>query len=291
MNRRPKGKRESRKNGAPVPLLIALLSFAAFALHAEDLTASFDHANKLYEQGKYADAAMAYQRLVQIGPASPALYFNLGNAWFKAGQSGRAIAAYRQAEKLAPRDPNLRFNLNFVRKKVSGSDSVPPENWRRWLATLTLNEWTTLAMIAFWLWFLLLALRELRPSLRRNLGGYTAAAGAAAIALVSCLATATYEQSHVKQAVVIATNAVVRWGPFEEANVHYQLRDGSEVTVLDEKDVPDGAQKRSWLQVEDATRRVGWLQRDQVILLAATQPGKSYTVTGLAKGTSTHGDR
>src|SRR2546421_7332332 len=185
-------------------VIIGIVALWATPGLAESTASVFDQANKLYEQGKYTEAAMAYEKLVGAASASPALYFNLGNAWFKAGQSGRAIAAYRQAEKLAPRDPNLRFNLNFVRKKVSGSDSVPPENWRRWLATLTLNEWTTLAMIAFWLWFLLLALRELRPSLRKNLGGYTATAGAAAIALVSCLATTAYEQSHLKQAVWIS---------------------------------------------------------------------------------------
>src|SRR5205807_2224324 len=150
-------------------------------------------ANKLYEQGKYGEAAAAYEKLARADPTSPALYFNLGNAWFKAGQSGRAIAAYRQAERLAPRDPNLRFNLNFVRKKVSGSDSAPPENWQHWLMTLTLNEWTALAMSAFWLWFLLLALRELRPGLRKNLSGYTATAGLATLVLVGCLSTVFYE--------------------------------------------------------------------------------------------------
>src|SRR6266705_928187 len=126
-------------------LALPVLSLQAGPLAPENLAAFFDQANKLYEQGRYADAATAYQKLLQADPASAALYFNLGNAWFKAGQSGRAIASYRQAEKLAPRDPNLRFNLNFVRKKVSGSDSAPPENWRHWLATLTLNEWTVLA--------------------------------------------------------------------------------------------------------------------------------------------------
>ena len=256
-----------------VLLLVLCASFTS-AAQAENVAASFDQANKLYEQGKYAAAATAYEKLLQSESSSAALYFNLGNAWYKAGQSGRAVAAYRQAERLAPRDPNLRFNLNFVRKKVSGSDAAPPESWQHRLATLTLNEWTALAMAAFWLWFLLLALRELRPVLRKNLSGYTATAGLAAILLMGCLVTVLYEHSNVKEAVVVATNAVVRYGPLEESQVYYQLRDGSEVTVLDEKDLTVGDKKQSWLQVQDATRRVGWVQRDQVILLADSQPLK-----------------
>jgi len=250
-------------------LLFALLLLSALSAGAENPAMAFDQANKLYEQGKFEQAATAYEKLAPSEPAAPSLYFNLGNAWFKAGQSGRAIAAYRQAERLAPRDPNIRFNLNFVRKKVSGSDSVPSGGWQQWLAPLTLNEWTALAMGAFWLWFLLLALRELRPALRKNLSGYTGISGIATLALAGCLAASTYAHFRVKEAVVIATNAVVRYGPLEESKVYYQLRDGSEVTVLDEQDLTIGDKKQSWLQVEDASRRVGWVQRDQVILLAA----------------------
>src|SRR4051794_29504249 len=101
----------ARRSAARVTLLClaCLLALLGTPARAEDLAAAFDQANKLYEQGKFAEAAGAYEKLAQSTPASPALYFNLGNAWFKAGQSGRAIAAYRRAEILAPRDPNLRF--------------------------------------------------------------------------------------------------------------------------------------------------------------------------------------
>lgn len=263
----------ARRSGARMALLClaGLLAFVGVQARAENLAAAFDQANKLYEQGKFAEAAGAYEKLVQSSSASPALYFNLGNAWFKAGQSGRAIAAYRRAETLAPRDPNLRFNLSFVRKKVSGSDSAPAESWWHWLDTLTLNEWTVLATVGFWLWFFLLALREMRPALRRSLSGYTAAAGLGSCVLAALLGLVIYDQSRIKEAVVVATNAVVRYGPLDESQVFYQLRDGSEVKVLDEKELAVGEKRQSWLQVEDATRRVGWVQRDQVVLLAGTQ--------------------
>jgi tetratricopeptide (TPR) repeat protein len=60
--------------------------------------AAFDSANKLYEEGKFAEAASAYETLAKSGQSSATLCFNLGNAFFKSGQIGRAIAAYRQAE-------------------------------------------------------------------------------------------------------------------------------------------------------------------------------------------------
>ena len=105
--------------------------WAAWRVGAAEPAAAFDAANKLYEQGKPAEAAQAFERLAQAGQTSGPLYFNLGNACFKAGQIGRAIAAYRQAELLAPRDPDARANLQFARKQVEGPTLAPRRIARR----------------------------------------------------------------------------------------------------------------------------------------------------------------
>ena len=99
--------------------LFLLFFLIAVPLPAAPPNAEFEQANKLYEQGKFKEAAAAYQTLIDRGAESPTIYYNLGNAWYKAGQNGRAVAAYLHTERLAPRDPNVRFNLNFVRNKVN----------------------------------------------------------------------------------------------------------------------------------------------------------------------------
>ena len=100
----------SSRNLSSIALaLLVQLIVVCLPLHsrAELSATAFDSANKLYEQGKFSDAAAAYEKLLHSGQASTALYFNLGNAYFKAGQIGRAIAAYDQAEQFTPRDPDL----------------------------------------------------------------------------------------------------------------------------------------------------------------------------------------
>ena len=237
------------------------------ALRAADLLMAFDQANRLYEEGQFTNAAAAYQKVISGGHGSATLYFNLGNAWFKAGQLGRAIAAYRHAERLAPRDPYVRFNLQFARKKVTGSDTVNQQVWDRFISALALNEWSVLALAGWWAWFALLSLREFRPAFRRTLRGYTATVGAIALGLCACLGAALFEQTGPRAAVVVVPNAVVRRGPLEESQVSCQLRDGSEVSVLDQKKV---SAQESWLQVRDDAGRVGWVKRDQVVVV---QPG------------------
>src|SRR5205823_1595380 len=112
--------------------------------------------------------------------ASPALLFNLGNAFFKNGQVGRAIAAYREAEQIDPRDPDIRANLKFVLGAVPGNDTRV-SGIDRALGLLTLNERGFWTAIALWLWFGCLALGQARPALKNNLRAVVTAAAIFAI--------------------------------------------------------------------------------------------------------------
>ncbi len=126
-----------RRGVAATGLLLAL--FFAGNLFAADVASDFNSANKLYAQGKFSDAATAYEKILQTGVQSPALLFNAGNAEFKAGHLGKAIAAYRQASLLSPRDAELRANLAFVRNQVQGA-TVRESRWQNVFGSLTLNE-------------------------------------------------------------------------------------------------------------------------------------------------------
>lgn len=252
----------------PATLSLFLLIFAAhFAFAAATGQDLFEQGNKAYEQGKFAEAAASYQQAIQAGQSNGPAFYNLGNAYFKAGEKGRAIAAYREAEKSIPRDPGLRYNLQFVRNQVSGAGAPARSAWQAWLARLTLNEWTVLFMCGFWLFMVLLALREWRPAIRKTLRGYTATAGVVVLLLGLCLGAAAYENRTATAAVVVVTNAVVRLGPLDESNVAFQLRDGSEITVTGEKPVGPENTRQLWYQIQDATGRSGWLKADQVQLV------------------------
>jgi tetratricopeptide (TPR) repeat protein len=246
-----------------VAVLALLLVAAGAAQGATEPAQAFAEANKLFYAGKYRAAAAAYAQLLTNG-ASATLWFNLGNAYFKADQRGHAIAAYREALRLEPRDPAARFNLKFVREKVAGSEPAAGSVWQRALTALTLNEWTLLTVVAWWLLFLLLALRELRPALRKALRLYVGLAGLASAVFAGGLAAA-HAQTQTAMAVIVVPEAVVRNGPLDVSPVVFQLRDGVEVGVLNQQVITDQGKQQTWLQVQDAARRVGWIKRDQTV--------------------------
>jgi tetratricopeptide (TPR) repeat protein len=245
-------------------LLLLLLAFTITPpqLRAADLSGGFEAANKLYEQGKFVEAAGAYDKLIATGDVSDALYFNRGNALFKMGQTGRAIASYRQAQRLSPRDADVRTNLQLARTKARGGSPYPVNRWAVWLEKLSLNEWTLLTAAAVWLLFILLALGQWRQALQSRLRSYLLGAGAAVVLLGASLAIRIDNDLLATSAVVVVGEADVRNGPLDESQSIFKVRDGIELEVVDQKD--------GWLQVVDSGQRTGWLRQEQVIFLNAS---------------------
>jgi len=238
-------------------LLLPLFAWGdAASVIAISPDAQFDAANKLYAQSKFAEAPAEYNKLIQAGSISPALYFNLGNAYFKSGQIGRAIAAYRQAEEIAPRDPDVRANLQFARNLVQGP-KIGAGRIQRWLGTLSTVEWVALSTIAVWVTLGLLIACLIKPSLKPALRSWIWLTIGTTLAIFACARTAVSLNASHKLAVVAINEATVRNGPFDESPSAFTAHDGAELRVLDHKD--------NWLQVTDGGTRVGWLKTDSLV--------------------------
>jgi tetratricopeptide (TPR) repeat protein len=236
-------------------LLLAALTPSSRAASAAD---DFAAANQLVEQGRYADAIAAYEKMAQGGPATAALYYNLGLAHFRAGHIGRAILAYRQAERLAPRDPDIRANLLALRRAVAMKEEVGPRGLEAFLMRLTLNEWTLLTMACLWLWLGVLAAGQWRAAWRAGLRGYAWGGLVLLLAASGCLGGAAYYRLGCVTAIVVERSTPARQAPYEVSRAVLTLPDGMELSVIRED--------KGWLEIRDAAGRAGWLKRDQVVV-------------------------
>lgn len=84
--------------------LILLIGFCQSGLAEESLDAKgwFQKGNELSREGKFADAAAAYQQSTQLNDQSPVAYYNLGIALKNLRQFDQALLAFQKTVALEP---------------------------------------------------------------------------------------------------------------------------------------------------------------------------------------------
>lgn len=238
-------------------LLISIFLGEALAAPAVAPREQFVQANTLYEQRKYKEAIQAYTAIQSQKLVSPNLLFNLGNAYFRNGEIGRAVFNFRRAELLAPRDPDIQANLSFARDSAGAAALHGPA--RRLLFYFTLNELTAATVILFWCFSAIFIAVLLKPSLKPSLRSMIAWSGAAFFLALTWTSISFYARSR-PEAVIIASQAEVRYGPLEESQTAFTARDGTEFRVL--------GSVSGWLQISDSAKRTGWVKTSQAALIS-----------------------
>ena len=240
-------------------ILSILLGGAARAAEPSPRT-TFYHANALYKDGQYAAAAKEYEEIEQSGLASGNLYFNLGNAYFKTGEKGRAILNYERARRLIPGDPDLSANIAYA-QSLTDADACSPALWQVVVFPLSHRVathqlvWVTSAL--YTLLLLVLAGYRLWPARPRWL--VYVASGLAVLVLISStsLAQQVLTDDWQPRAVVISSgDAPARFEPAENGTVHFALKEGSLVRVVETRD--------SWIEVARCDGRRGWIEKSAI---------------------------
>jgi hypothetical protein len=209
----------------------------------------FQAANQLYDAGKFAEAAAAYEK---IEPKTAHVYYNLGNAWFRQDKSGLAILNYEQARRLAPRDPDILANLKFAQQKL-GVDEIntPPRAVQRFVHSVTdsrtLAEWSAYELAGLWLIALAVGACVYFPKLRSGL----LVVGVVGITL---LAVSVFALSNRMITGVLTAGTEARFAPLPDSTVHFRLVEGTKVVVREDRG--------QWLFVERADGQQGWVKTE-----------------------------
>ncbi len=218
----------------------------------DSLDRQFDLANDAYEQGQYTRATEGYEKILDTGHASAALYYNLANAYVRLDRLGQAIRYYEKAKRLQPNDPRLQHNLEQAQRQAGVyPGQLPP----RGLAGLV-QDWSPLALfVAGWLLLgsgLAVAVVWTRPD-RTGVGRHPLvwAPVVGGLLLVAVALGTSYVQSTQQRAVVVATRAPLRTAPDRDVASDTTLAEG---TLLDVQ-----GRRAKWTQVQLADGTSGWV--------------------------------
>jgi tetratricopeptide (TPR) repeat protein len=233
-------------------ILVLLLCCAAGALARG---ATFEEANQLYDEGKFAEAKAAYDGLVSTKNWNANLFYNLGCTEHRLGARGEAVLEFQRALMLEPSHPEARANLTFLRDQ--GGAIVWPGSWiDRLLPEPWANVCAVIGALAGWAAVFLIA-RALLSSPGDRPGWWT---GVIAALLVTGYSAALiwHAEKGADRAIVTAKAAEARLAPAASAGSAAVLPAGSEVRVLNERGewiycaLPRGG--RGWVAAKEVAR-------------------------------------
>ncbi len=231
---------------------------AAAALPAPD-NALFEKANKLYYGEKYAEAQKIYSDLLERYPSHGALAYNLGNTDYRLGKTGPAILAYEKALLQEPRNPDILKNLRYVQDALEYR-LEDKRNWYLRAAELTLQRLTEQEVaLVLGLAYLFFMLGLLLPLFFR--GGLRFGSVQKVLTVVLAVALMLYaakriEMRVIRDAIVMAKKADVRYGPSEGDRIAFKLGEGLKVYVVDRRE--------GWSRIFLTNGEDGWIKNDSI---------------------------
>lgn len=237
----------------------AVAEASAGAAEAASPEALWDAANTAYINGRYAEAAANYERILAGGLYSAKLYYNLANALFKSGETGRAILFYHRALRLDPGNEDMRYNLHVAEQATKDRIEAVPEFFlRTWLRalrhTLSGTAWSvlSLAALAAMLALVLFYLLARRIALRKT-GFYGMLAALLVFVVTTAFAVAQRrELLDARTAIVTATAAVVKSSPDGGATDLFVLHEGTPVRIT--------GSLGDWREIVIADGNKGWIE-------------------------------
>lgn len=244
----------------------------AAALH------SFTAGNDLYLRGDYTGAAAAYESAFAEDPSSPAIAYNLGNAYYKAGDLPRAVLSYEKTLRLAPRDADARANLRTAREHLSLSEEervlvAASAGAQPIVGSVTLGEATAGFLSTYLPLTIFLFLALLSRDRWRRLWLGAAAACLVLSAVSGTLLLTKYLDDRARTGILLGPHVDLREGPEDAALPEGTASGGIRVRVLDtmggahDEGERQGAGPDGWFKVEVPGGAKGWVKGSSLGLI------------------------
>jgi tetratricopeptide (TPR) repeat protein len=237
-------------------VVLVFFSVVGFAQTASD---DFERGNVLYREGKFEQAAAAYEAILGQGLAGPAVYFNLGNSYYRLGKIAPAILAYERSLRLQPNDPDVKHNLSLVNLKTSDRIEPLPDlffvEWLRAFSVVVPLRTTGWLFAVAWVLFFggLAALYILGSSAAARFARILAVgAFVALIPLTALIISQVADSRSRNDAIITAAVVTAKTSPDVQSVDAFVIHEGLKVRLSDSVG--------GWVKIVLADGKVGWVR-------------------------------
>ncbi len=239
-------------------LLIILVILPGLLMAGSGPANLIAEADSAYNKGLFNEAAARYEKVIETGWESPALYYNLGNTYFKLNDLPSAILYYEKARVLAPRDKDIQFNLAIANSMIIDKIEAVPEIfyvkwWKQLKNSFNLHTWTIAGIVLFSLLVIVAGIFFL--SVRVSLRKISFWSGIVLLLLAAASFSITYSKYRVEanqlEAIVFHPTITVKSSPGQAGKDLFVIHEGTKVYILDEHN--------DWCNIRIANGSAGWL--------------------------------
>jgi tetratricopeptide (TPR) repeat protein len=238
--------------------ILLLIASPLLAFSNDGTNALFKKGNDQYQKGKYKDAQVAYQKLVDDGNLSIALYYNLGNAYYKTGDIAPALLYYEKAHKLSPGDQDINANIRLANTKTADKIEAPQEFfitkwWHGFILALPADTWAIGGVLLILAGFGLLILYRLTNSVGIKKTAFFSAIAALIIGVCATFIAgrqAHYFDSH-HDGIIFSSTVTVKSAPATTSKNVFVLHEGTKVEILDNTG--------TWIRIRLVNGSEGWV--------------------------------
>ena len=240
-------------------LLFFAVSFYVFANKKDDLKTIFYTAGAMYEYGEYDKAIKEYNKIIEKGFESGAIYYNLGNCYFKKGKLGKALLNYEKAKRLIPRDSDLESNYKYARSLVKGGFIKDKRSWLirftdKVFKNFTINE---LSILLSCLYIIILAVIILSLYVRLIRKYRLAIIAVVIFVFLLALLSFSYKVSLLgKEAIVVKENTDAKFEPLKSATSYFTLYEGMKAAVV--------KRQGGWCKIKRVDGKTGWVKMNAI---------------------------
>jgi len=245
-------------------LLILYLIVIPIELFAqrEYVDSIYTRANNFYKTQQYAEAANAYNRILDQGFTHPNLYYNLGNTYYQLSWLGDAIWAYEKGLKLKPGDSDLKFNLKVVNARIVDRVEVPEAFFiLKWYGTLKQRfspaQWLSIISVFFLFSGMMYCIsRFVSPPLDNYLKKLVILGIGITVFTGLIFVDFYYDILEKEEAIVIANEGNVYSTPTDIGNLMFIVHAGTKVFLKNYQD--------PWTEIELIDGKQGWIRSDKI---------------------------
>ncbi|MBK7259117.1 MAG: tetratricopeptide repeat protein [Ignavibacteriae bacterium] len=240
-------------------LVLLAVMCVAIGMQAQTVEQRYQQGNALYQQGKFAEPAAAYETILQAGYTGGEICFNLGNAYYKQGNMGKAILNFERALRFLPADDDVRHNLQLANLQIVDRIDPAPRLflWDWWdgikdVFSLNAITWLTWLMVVFFLGSVALILLARTYALRKSGLIASIATGVMVVMAVAIFSGKVIDANSNEEAVITAAIATAKNSPDAKSSDAFVIHAGLKVRISDSIG--------QWLRIRLVDGKVGWVE-------------------------------